>query len=52
VRLLEALDEPGRAALLAHECAHLAGRHHLFTTVAHLAAAANPVLVPLAQPGR
>jgi hypothetical protein len=48
-RLLEALDEPGRAALLAHERAHLAGRHHLFTTVAHLAAAANPILVPLAR---
>jgi len=48
-RLLEELDEPGRAALLAHERAHLAGRHHLFTTVAHLAAAANPVLLPLAR---
>jgi len=48
-RLLDALDEPGRAALLAHERAHLAGRHHLFTTVAHLAAAANPVLLPLAR---
>src|SRR5215467_4221132 len=48
-RLLESLDEPGRAALLAHERAHLAGRHHLFTTVAHLAAAANPVLLPLAR---
>jgi Zn-dependent protease with chaperone function len=48
-RLLEALDEPGRAALLAHERAHLAGRHHLFTTVAHLAAAANPVLLPIAR---
>ena len=48
-RLLEALDEPGRAALLAHERAHLAGRHHLFTTVAHLAAAANPVLLPMAR---
>jgi len=48
-RLLAALDEPGRAALLAHERAHLAGRHHLFTTVAHLAAAANPVLLPLAR---
>jgi Peptidase family M48 len=47
--LLAALDEPGRAALLAHERAHLAGRHHIFTTVAHLAAAANPVLVPLAR---
>src|SRR5690348_3087378 len=48
-RLLEALDEPGRAALLAHERAHLAGRHHLFTTVAYLAAAANPMLLPLAR---
>ncbi len=48
-RLLEALDAPGRAALLAHERAHLAGRHHLFTTVAHLAAAANPVLLPVAR---
>ena len=48
-RLLSALDEPGRAALLAHERAHLSGRHHLFTTVAHLAAAANPLLLPLAR---
>jgi Zn-dependent protease with chaperone function len=48
-RLFQALGEPGRAALLAHERAHLAGRHHLFTSVAHLAAAANPVLLPLAR---
>src|SRR5262249_41697262 len=48
-RLLEALSEPGRAALLAHERAHLAGRHHLFTTMAHLAAAANPVWLPMAR---
>jgi Zn-dependent protease with chaperone function len=48
-RLLEALDEPGRAALLAHERAHLAGRHHLFTSVARMAAAANPVLLPVAR---
>jgi Zn-dependent protease with chaperone function len=48
-RLLKALDEEGRAALLAHERAHLAARHHLFTTVAHLAAAANPLLFPLAR---
>ena len=48
-RLLEALDEPGRTALLAHERAHLTAKHHLFTAVAHLAAAANPVLVPLAR---
>jgi beta-lactamase regulating signal transducer with metallopeptidase domain len=48
-RLFQMLDEPGRTALLAHERAHLAGRHHLFTTVAQLAAAANPVLLPLAR---
>ncbi len=48
-RLFQALDDPGRAALLAHERAHLAGRHHLFTSVAYLAAAANPVLIPLAR---
>jgi Peptidase family M48 len=48
-RLLQSLDEAGRAALLAHERAHLAGRHHIFTTVAYLAAAANPVLLPLAR---
>jgi len=48
-RLLAALDERGRSALLAHEQAHLSGRHHLFTTAAHLAAAANPLLLPVAR---
>ena len=48
-RLLDVLDDRGRAALLAHEHAHLAGQHHLFTTVAHLAAAANPLLIPVAR---
>jgi Zn-dependent protease with chaperone function len=47
--LLAALDARERAALLAHERAHLAGRHHLFTTAAHLAAAACPLLLPLAR---
>ena len=47
-RLLDTLNDRGRAALLAHEHAHL-GRHHLFTTVAHLAAAANPLLLPVAR---
>ena len=46
--MLEALDEPGRLALLAHEHAHLAGRHYLYTTASRLAAAANPLLRPLA----
>jgi len=48
-RLLDVLNDRGRAALLAHEHAHLAGRHHLFTSVAHLAAAANPLLLPVAR---
>jgi len=47
--LLDVLDDRSRAALLAHEHAHLTGRHHLFTTVAHLAAAANPLLLPVAR---
>lgn len=46
--LLGLLDEPGRIALLAHERAHLTGRHYLFTSAARLAAAANPLLRPLA----
>ena len=48
-RLLDCLDDRRRAALIAHEQAHLAGRHHLFTTVARLAAAANPLLVPVSR---
>jgi len=48
-RLLDHLDERGRAALIAHERAHLAGRHHLFSAVTHLAAAANPLLLPVAR---
>ena len=48
-RLLAELDDRRQTALLAHEQAHLAGRHHLFTTVAHLAASANPLLLPVAR---
>lgn len=48
-RLLDRLDHGSRAALIAHERAHLAGRHHLFATVARLAAAANPLLRPVAR---
>jgi Peptidase family M48 len=48
-RLLDRLDTGGRAALIAHEQAHLAGRHHLFASVARLAAAANPMLLPVAR---
>jgi Zn-dependent protease with chaperone function len=47
--VLAALDDRGCTALLAHEHAHLAGQHHLFTTAARLAAALNPLLLPLAR---
>ncbi len=47
--LLDHLDDRRRAALIAHEQAHLAGRHHLFAGVARLAAAANPLLLPVAR---
>ncbi len=47
--MLDTLDDAGRAALLAHERAHLAGRHYAFTSVARLAAAANPLLRPVAD---
>jgi len=47
--MLDALDDRGRAALLAHERAHLSGRHHWFTGIARLAASANPLVKPLAS---
>ena len=47
--LLDRLDNGSRAALIAHEQAHLAGRHHLFAAAARLAAAANPLLLPVAR---
>jgi Zn-dependent protease with chaperone function len=47
--LLDQLDAGGQAALLAHEQAHLSGRHHLFAAAARLAAAANPMLLPVAR---
>ena len=46
--MLDTLDDAGRAALLAHERAHLSGRHYAFTSAARFAAAANPLLRPLA----
>jgi Zn-dependent protease with chaperone function len=48
-RLLDHLDDRRRAALIAHEQSHLASRHHLFTAAARLAAAANPLLLPVAR---
>lgn len=45
--MLAALDVAERRALLAHERAHLAGRHHLLTTATRVAAMVNPLLRPL-----
>jgi Zn-dependent protease with chaperone function len=47
--MLRALSHPERAVLLAHERAHASGLHYLFTTAARLAAAANPLLRPVAS---
>jgi len=46
--MLRALSPPERQVLLAHERAHARGLHYLFTTAARLAAAANPLLRPVA----
>ncbi len=48
--MLRALSAPERAALLAHERAHLSGRHHLFLTAAAYAAAVHPALRMLRVP--
>ncbi|MFJ6719604.1 M56 family metallopeptidase [Streptomyces sp. NPDC091259] len=42
--MLRALDGPEREALLAHERAHLTGRHHWFLAAADLAARCHPAL--------
>ncbi|GAA2688785.1 M56 family metallopeptidase [Streptomyces lunalinharesii] len=49
--MLRCLDDDERAALLAHERAHLRGRHHVFQGLWGLAAALNPLLRPLAATG-
>lgn len=50
--MLCALADGGeREALLAHERAHLRGRHHLFQTAWLLTSAVNPLLLPLARTG-
>ncbi len=46
--MLAALSEAECGVLLAHERAHAAGRHYLFTALARLSAAANPLLRPMA----
>lgn len=45
--LLDCLNPPEREALLAHERAHLTGRHHRGLLAVRLAARANPLLRPL-----
>ncbi|RAJ36794.1 peptidase M48-like protein [Kitasatospora sp. SolWspMP-SS2h] len=42
--MLRALDARERRVLVAHERAHLDGRHHLFAVAVHLAAAVHPAL--------
>ncbi|MFD8749773.1 M48 family metalloprotease [Kitasatospora sp. NPDC059577] len=44
VGMLRALDPAERAVLLAHERAHLRGRHHLLSAATDLAAAVHPAL--------
>ncbi|WP_063771915.1 M48 family metalloprotease [Kitasatospora mediocidica] len=48
--MLRALPAPERAALLAHERAHLACRHHLFLAAAAYAAVIHPALRQLRTP--
>jgi hypothetical protein len=46
--MLDALAPAEQQVLLAHERAHAAGHHYLFIALSHLAAAANPLLRPVA----
>ena len=46
--MLDALDTVERQVLLAHEGAHADHHHYLFTALSHFAAAANPLLRPVA----
>ena len=46
--MLDALDTVERQVLLAHEGAHADNHHYLFTALSHFAAAANPLLRPVA----
>ncbi len=49
--MLRTLQGAEREALMAHERAHLRGHHHLYLLVLQLAAAACPLLRPLAKEG-
>jgi Zn-dependent protease with chaperone function len=46
--MLDALTPAERQVLLAHEGAHAGHHHYLFTALSHFAAAANPLLRPVA----
>ncbi|GAA2141341.1 M56 family metallopeptidase [Kitasatospora kazusensis] len=48
--MLRALDGPERAALLAHERAHLTARHHVFLALAEYTAVLHPALRGLRTP--
>nr|WP_237694921.1 M56 family metallopeptidase [Streptomyces sp. SID5468] len=48
--MLRELDPRERAVLLAHERAHLRGRHHLLLICTDLAARLHPALLPLREP--
>ncbi|MFJ3215822.1 M56 family metallopeptidase [Kitasatospora sp. NPDC086801] len=48
--MLRILTGPERAALLAHERAHLTARHHLFLALVEHAAGLHPALRPLRAP--
>lgn len=47
--LLSALDGDERRVVLAHERAHLQGRHHWLRAVTEVCAAVNPVLIPVRE---
>ncbi|MFG3292180.1 M56 family metallopeptidase [Streptomyces sp. NPDC048179] len=49
--MLRCLGDHEREALLAHERAHLRGRHHVFQSLWRLTAALNPLLRPMAVAG-
>jgi Zn-dependent protease with chaperone function len=47
--MLRALASDERRVLLAHEAAHLRHQHHLYVAITDIAAAANPLLRPIAR---
>ncbi|MGB9282365.1 MAG: M56 family metallopeptidase [Pseudonocardiaceae bacterium] len=47
--LLSVLDGDERRVVLAHERAHLQGRHHWLRAVTEVCAAVNPVLIPVRE---